>query len=120
MRTKLNLCFWSAIFLVSACSPSPKEKEEIAVLTCNIIRESGFMDAAFRIKEINSAREKIGEDRFLGTDREIRESLEYNLCKELVLNDQEYETKLDNARPSISIEDISIPLPLEEGSIPEM
>ena len=78
------------------------------------------MDAAFRIKEINSAREKIGEDRFLGTDREIRESLEYNLCKELVLNDQEYETKLDNARPSISIEDISIPLPLEEGSIPVM
>ena len=73
------------------------------------------MDAAFRIKEINSAREKIGEDRFLGTDREIRESLEYNLCKELVLNDQEYETKLDNARPSI--EDFSIPFSIEEESI---
>lgn len=82
------------IFLISACGPSSQEKEEIAVLACNIMGESRNMDASFRIKEINNAREQIGEERFLGQDAEIKESFEFNLCKELVLNDEEYEFKL--------------------------
>ena len=85
------------MFLIIACSPSSQEKEEIAVLTCNIIGESGNMDAAFRIKEINGAREQIGEDRFLGTDDEILVSFELGLCKELVLNDKKYKIKLEEA-----------------------
>ena len=83
--------------MLFSCGPSVKEKEEIAVLTCNIMGESRNMDAAFRIKEINGAREQIGEDRFLGTDDEILESFELGLCNELVLNDKEYEVKLNNA-----------------------
>ena len=83
--------------MLLSCGPSVKEKEEIAVLTCNIMGESRNMDAAFRIKEINSAREQIGEDRFLGTDYEISESFELGLCKELVLNDKEYKIKLEDA-----------------------
>ena len=83
--------------MLFSCGPSVKEKEEIAVLTCNIMAESRNMDAALRIKEINSAREQIGEDRFLGTDDEIIESFEWGLCKELVLNDKEYKIKLEDA-----------------------
>ena len=82
------------IFLISACGPSSQEKEEIAVLACNIMGESRNMDASYRIKEINNAREQIGEERFLGKDEEIKKSFEFNLCKELVLND-EYEIKLN-------------------------
>ncbi len=83
--------------MLFSCGPSVKEKEEIAVLTCNIMGESRTMDAALRIKEINSAREQIGEDRFLGTDDEIIESFDWGLCKELVLNDKEYKIKLEDA-----------------------
>ena len=83
--------------MLFSCGPSVKEKEEIAILTCNIMGESRNMDAAFRIKEINAAREQIGEDRFLGTDDEILVSFELGLCKELVLNDKKYKTKLEDA-----------------------
>ena len=83
--------------MLFSCEPSVKEKEEIAILTCNIMGESRNMDAAFRIKEINTAREQMGEDRFLGTDDEILNSFELGLCKELVLNDKKYKTKLENA-----------------------
>ncbi len=56
--------------------------------------ESRNMDAAMRIREINSARESIGEDAYLGTDSGIVEAFEYDLCQELVLNDPEYSAKL--------------------------
>ena len=59
--------------------------------------ESRGMDASLRIKEINAARKEIGEDRYLDTDEKIKESFEYGLCNELVLNDKEYEVKLNNA-----------------------
>lgn len=81
------------IFLIS-CAPSQKEKEEISIITCNIVRDSKLLDATTRIKEVNDAREKIKEERFLLPDSKIIESIKYGLCEELVLNDPEYETKL--------------------------
>ena len=86
------------IFLISACGPSSQEKEEIAVLACNIMGESRNMDASFRIKEINNAREQIGEERFLGKNEEIKESFEYGLCRELVLNDSTYKSQLSMSK----------------------
>ena len=56
--------------------------------------ESRNMDAADRIREINAARKSIGESAFLGTDSDIKEAFQYDLCQELVLND-EYEAKLE-------------------------
>ena len=64
----------------------------MATVTCNFMGESRNMDAAMRIKEINSARE-MGEDLYLGTDAGIKQSFEYGLCNELV-NDPEYNAKL--------------------------
>ncbi len=83
--------------MLFSCGPSVKEKEEIAILTCNILESSFTKDGAFRINEVNDAREQIGEDRFLGTDYVIRESLEVGLCKELVLNEKNYEITIKDA-----------------------
>ena len=88
-----RLLLLTAIFL-SACGPSNQAKEEIAIITCNIMGESRNMDGAVRIKEINAAREKLGEDAFLGSDDAITQSFEYGLCRELVLNDPDYIDKL--------------------------
>ena len=87
---------FTVIFL-TACGPSQKEKEELAIITCNII-ESDFMVGAVRIREVNNAREKMGEDAFLDLDDVIKESFEYGLCKELVLNDSNYQENLLAAR----------------------
>jgi type II secretion system protein G len=88
-----RLLLLTAIFL-TACGPSQEEKEEIVNITCNIMGESRSMDGAVRIREINAAREKLGEDAFLGSGDAIKESLEYGLCNELVLNDPDYSQKL--------------------------
>ena len=88
-----RLLLLTAIFL-TACGPSQEEKEEIAIITCNIMGESRNMDGAVRIREINNAREKMGEDAFLGSDEEIKKSFDNELCKELVLN-RNYEAILD-------------------------
>jgi len=76
-----RLLLLTAIFL-TACGPSQEEKEEIAIISCNIMSESRNMDGAVRIKEINAAREKMGEDAFLGLDDAIKQSFEYGLCRE--------------------------------------
>ena len=83
-----------SVFVLFSCGMSDTDKEEIAVMTCNIMGESRNMDAAMRIKELNAAREKIGEERYLSTDLIIRKSIEYDLCKELVLNDPSFADKL--------------------------
>jgi azurin len=82
-----KLILISLAFILISCGPSPEERQDIAQLTCNIMAESRNMDAAFRIKEINAAREKLGEPVYLGSDEKIKESFEYDLCVSLVLND---------------------------------
>ena len=69
-----------------SCGPSPQEKEEIAIITCNVLEASRNMDASFRIKEVNHAREKLGEEAYLGKDIDILHAIKFNFCKELVLN----------------------------------
>jgi hypothetical protein len=91
-----RLFLLTAIFL-TACGPSQVEKQEITIITCNIMGESRDMDGALRIKEINAAREKMRESAFLETDDAITASIKYDLCPELVLNDPEYGKKLADA-----------------------
>jgi len=81
--------------MLVSCGPSPQEKEEIATITCNILEASRNMDASMRIREVNTAREKLGEEAYLGKDEEIRQSITFNFCKELVLNKGLEEKKLE-------------------------
>jgi hypothetical protein len=70
-----------------------QKRVNTAIYTCNVMGESRNMDAAFRIKELNTARTEIGGSMFLGTDKKIIESFKYGLCLSLVLEDS-YEEKL--------------------------
>ena len=101
MIQKVSLIFIT-IFLLS-CGPSDQEKQNIATITCNIMGESRNMDAAMRIKEINFAREKLAEEPFLEGDAKIKESFEYGLCKQLVINDPEYDLKLISIKTQIEL-----------------
>ena len=71
-----------------------KRKKNVAIVTCNFMGETRNMDSALRVKEINSARESIGKEPYLGTDFGIKESFKYGLCIDLVLNKPNYESKL--------------------------
>ena len=52
-----NIILFTPILLILvSCGPSQKEKEEVAIFTCNIMGETRNMDASLRIKEINAAR----------------------------------------------------------------
>tara|TARA_B100000902_G_scaffold264799_1_gene250911 strand:+ start:359 stop:907 length:549 start_codon:yes stop_codon:yes gene_type:complete len=77
---------------------SEKDKTEISQITCNVIEATRNMDAAQRIKEVNSAREQMGEERFLGTDDEIKESVGFGLCVNLVRNDEDYQSLLETKK----------------------
>ena len=97
MRKLLVVNFF-AIFVFVGCGMSEKDKTEISQITCNVIEATRNMDAAQRIKEINAAREQMGEERFLGTDGDIIESVGFGLCVNLVRNDEDYETKLTSSK----------------------
>ena len=75
------------MFLLTSCGQSQEEKKDIAAVTCSIMSETRNIDAAVRVREMNNAREKIGGEPFLRGDDAIIESLSYELCEELVLND---------------------------------
>ena len=85
---------------LAGCGMSVEEKTNIAAATCSLLSEYSESDGVARIKEINSAREKLKEPLFLGSGENIQDSLEYGLCIELVLNDSEYNIRLAEAKQS--------------------
>ena len=93
------------VFGIVGCSMPQEEKENIAIVSCNIMSESVTFGGKW-IAEINSARNEIGESPFLGKSQEIFESMEYGLCKELVLNDVLYSEKLAAAKAIEELERI--------------
>jgi antitoxin component YwqK of YwqJK toxin-antitoxin module len=85
------------MFLLTSCGQSQEEKINIAAVTCSIMGETRNMDAAVRVREMNNAREKIGGEPFLRGDDTIKESFEWGLCQELVLN-QNYDETLQSLK----------------------
>ena len=94
MIKKELFIFPISLLLIASCGKTLEEKAEVAIISCNILEASPVTDASGRIKEINRAREELNEEPFLGKDDEIIEAINYNLCKELVLNDELYEESL--------------------------
>jgi hypothetical protein len=97
MKTLKVMMASATLVLMSGCGLSESEKTDIALVTCSIMGESRGMDGAVRVKEINNAREKLGEDVFVEGDKAIGEAFEHGLCQELVLNDKDYSSKLANS-----------------------
>jgi len=74
---------------LTGCVMSDEEKTNIAAATCSLLSEYSESDGVARMKEINSAREKLQQPLFLGSGEDIQDALEYGLCSDLVLNDLE-------------------------------
>jgi FKBP-type peptidyl-prolyl cis-trans isomerase len=112
-----------SLVLLASCGPSAEEKRQvemeqqrleqeaseklaqgkakrIAAVTCSIMAETRNMDAAIRVEKMNEAREKVGGEPFLDGDEKIKESLEYGLCQELVLNEF-YSEELQSTKDAI-------------------
>ena len=94
-----RLLLLAAIFL-SGCGPSQEEKKAVAAVTCAVMAETRNMDAAIRVEKMNEAREKVGGEPFLDGDDKIKESLEFGLCQELVLNEF-YSEELQSTKDAI-------------------
>ena len=63
------------------------------------------MDPAMKIKEMNTAREKIKGEPYLFGKNKINESIEYNLCENLVLlSELEYEKVLLAAKEEAELQ----------------
>jgi len=93
-----------SLLFVVACGPSDQEIQNTATITCNIMTESRGMNGVVRIKEINAARKKIGEDAFLGRDTDILLSFKHDLCKSLVRNDDDYKPRLAKQQKQEALE----------------
>ena len=85
---------------LAGCGMNAEEKTNIAAATCSLLSEYSESDGVARIKEINSAREKLQEPLFLGSSEDIQDALEYDLCSDLVLNNSEYNIRLAEAKQS--------------------
>ena len=90
----MKLLLLLTAILLTACGPSIEEKEEIVIVTCNILSEPTNKDGAVRLKEINVARARLGGDAFLGTHDEIKMAIESGLCRELVSNSPYYAAQM--------------------------
>ena len=91
MKNYLVICLTLTLI---ACGPSQGEKEKIAAVSCAVLSETRDVDAAIRVEKMNEAREKIGGEPFLRGDDTIKESLEYGLCEDLVLDVAVYDESL--------------------------
>ena len=76
-----HVTIFLAALTLTACGPSQQEIDDNPTITCNIMAESRNMDSAFRIKEINAAREKIGSGPYLGNDKQIETALRWAYAK---------------------------------------
>ena len=85
---------------LTGCGMSDEEKTNIAAATCSLLSEYSESDGVARMKEINSAREKLQQPLFLGSGEDIQDALEYGLCSDLVLNNSEYYIRLAEAKQS--------------------
>ena len=94
---------WIVIAILSGltgCGMSVEEKTNVAAATCSLLSEYSESDGVARMKEINSAREKLQQPLFLGSGEDIQDALEYGLCNDLVLNNSEYNIRLAEAKQS--------------------
>ena len=87
------------VFFLASCGPSQQEKQNVALNACSIMSET---NASFggvqRMQIMVDAREKLGEDAFVGGDEAIAEAFDWELCEELVLNDKNYNKTLQSLK----------------------
>lgn len=104
IKSSLYNLFIALLVLVS-CGKSDEEKKEIAIIACNIVQAE--FSASNRIKELNSARESVKQERFLLSDSVIQEAIKFEICPDLILeNDRDFLTLLIQEKEKREIEKV--------------
>lgn len=104
IKSSLYNLFIALLVLVS-CGKSDEEKKEIAIMACNIVQSE--FSASNRIKEINSARESVKQERFLLSHSVIQEAIKFEICPDLILeNDRDFLTLLVQEKEKREIEKV--------------
>ena len=86
-----------AVATTTTAAPTEPEMERAAKVTCAIIAETRYMDAALRVERVNDAREKLGLEPYLEGDDQIVQAIRYDVCELLVL-DRNWQNELSNRR----------------------
>jgi hypothetical protein len=94
----------SVVLLLAGCGMSEGEKQQLASSTCNVISNAAGDDSTTRLKELNSAREQLGEALYTGSDDDIRDSVKFGICESLVLNDPAYGSLITQNREMVAAE----------------
>tara|TARA_Y100000589_G_scaffold185427_1_gene175649 strand:- start:273 stop:1073 length:801 start_codon:yes stop_codon:yes gene_type:complete len=92
MKSKAIAFF--CIFLLIGCGMSQKEKNDVAIVTCNIISETKEINGDDVLREVDKAREKIGEDKYLGNSFDVKVYVNFGLCVDFILNKEGLEGEL--------------------------
>ena len=93
MKKKVSLVCLTLV--LSACGMSEKEKEQQAIITCNVIEATKRMDVASTIKEINAARETMGEPLFIDDADTVETAVFFGKCEDLVANKSNWKENLE-------------------------
>lgn len=94
----------SVVLLLVGCGMSEGDKQQLASSTCNMISNAAGDDSTARLKELNSAREQLGEALYTGSDDDIRDSVKFGICQDLVLNDPAYGSLVTQNREMVAAE----------------
>lgn len=94
----------SVVLILAGCGMSEGEKQQLASSTCNVISNAPGDDSTTRLKELNSAREQLGEAPYTGSDDDIRDSVKFGICEGLVLNDPTYQSLITQNREMVATE----------------
>ena len=89
---KIIITMVASLLMASGCGISETEKNNIASVTCSILKETKMLDSAIRVEKVNEAREKLKSTPYLDGDEEIVRSLAFGTCDLLVKNDANYQT----------------------------
>lgn len=96
MRAIFILLF--SLSLISCGGLSEKERQNIVDTTCAVLKETDESQGAFRVKELNLARNNLDEEVFTGGDEVAYDAIKFGLCESLVSNDKSFDIKLAAAQ----------------------
>jgi len=92
--TMTRILFVLSLFVLASCGVSQEEKQQQAVIACNVIEATKIMDIASTIREINTTRETIGESLFVDGSDIVENAVFFGLCEEMVINKENWEKQL--------------------------
>lgn len=88
---KLIFTLLFSLSLISCGGLSEKERQNIVDTTCAVLKETNESQSAFRVQELNFARESLGEDVFTDGDNVVYDAIQLGLCESLVANSSDFE-----------------------------